>query len=71
MIELRFPCDLYSGEAVDAAVKMYAEFARAELEKTEQAFVVRLEALADQDLGLVADELANYALGATIERRDG
>ncbi|GMV14545.1 MAG: hypothetical protein HS104_42380 [Polyangiaceae bacterium] len=69
MIELRFPSDLYSGEAIDQAVKVYAEHARAELEQTPDAYVVRLHALGDASEGLVADELANYALGATIERR--
>lgn len=69
MIELRFPTDLYSGEAIDKALKVYAEHARAELEETPDAVVVRLHALGDVSEVLVADELANYALGATIERR--
>lgn len=69
MTELRFPADLYSGAAVDAALKAYAEHARAELEKTPDAWVVRVEALGDVDERLLADELANFALGATIERR--
>ncbi|MBK9001453.1 MAG: hypothetical protein IPM35_37510 [Myxococcales bacterium] len=69
MIELRFQRDLYSGDAVDQALKVYAEHARAELEETPDAYVVRLHALGGASEGLVADELANYALGATIERR--
>ena len=69
MTELRFPADLYSGPAIDAAVKVYAEHARAELEKTADVFIVRLEALGDVNEELLVDELSNYALGATIERR--
>jgi hypothetical protein len=69
VIELRFSRDLYAGEAVDAAVKAYAEHARADLTESADAFVVRLEATSDVPEPLIADELSNYALGATIERR--
>ncbi len=69
MIELRFREDLYAGEAVDAAVKLYAAWARFETEQTDGAWVVRLEPTGDVEGATLADELANYALGATIERR--
>lgn len=69
MTELRFPADLYSGPAIDFAVKTFAEHAHAELERTDEAFIVRLEAKGEISEQLIADELANFALGATIERR--
>ena len=70
MTELRFSADLYSGFAIDEAVKVYSEFARFELEKEPNEFIVRLttdenDEVDEQEL---ADELANYALGLTIER---
>ena len=69
MITLYFRIDLYSGNAVDAAVKAFAAHARAELEERPDAWVVRLEATGDENEQLLADELSNYVLGATIERR--
>ncbi len=71
MTELRFHAELYSGFAIDAAVKIYADFAACELEKTAEEYVVRLTAKGDYDEQAIADELANYALGATIEERRG
>jgi hypothetical protein len=69
MIELRFPEDLYSGEAIDAAVKVYAEWAACELERDSGSFAVRLTAKPGVPEARVADELANYALGLTIEQQ--
>lgn len=69
MIELRFAADLYSGFAIDTAVKVYADFAQCELEQTADAWVVRLTGSAAHDEQTIADELANYALGATVEER--
>lgn len=69
MIELEFHRDLYSGFAIDSAVKVYADFATCELERKDDCFVVRLTAKEGQDEAAVAAELANYALGATIEER--
>lgn len=69
MIELRFLRDLYDGEAVDAATKVYGPFADLALEESPDAWVVRLTGARGHDERAVADELANYALGATIERQ--
>jgi len=68
-MELRFNADLYSGFAVDAAVKVYEEYAEFELEKQDDAFVVRLKAGGEFTEEQVADELFNYVLGATVEER--
>jgi hypothetical protein len=69
MKELRFHADLYSGFAVDAAVETYADFASVELERAAGEYIVRLTAKGDHDEQQIADELANFALGATIEER--
>lgn len=76
MIELRFHQELYDGFAIDEAVKTYAQYASAELEKDAGSFVVKVtakpEALAggidERTIGL---ELANFALGLTIEKSRG
>jgi len=69
VIELRFREDLYSGFAIDSAVQIYADFASCELQRSAGEYVVRVSALAGQDEQTIADELANYALGASIEER--
>ncbi len=67
MITLSFPRDLYVGVAVDAAAKVYADHATIELEQTPEAYVLRVVALGEANEELIADELANYALGASVE----
>lgn len=73
MIELRFDESLYDGFAVDEAIKTYAEFASTELSREGGTFVVRLTASARAaedgiDETTLSAELANYALGLTVER---
>ena len=73
MIAIHFHHELYDGFAIDEAVKVYAPFASAELSRETAAYVVRLsandEAKAEGfDEATIAAELANYALGKTIER---
>lgn len=74
MIELRFHRELYDGFAIDEAVKAFAELASSELADDDRTWVVRMSALPAAaaegiDEPTLADELANYALGLTIERR--
>ncbi len=68
MTELRFPEALYAGPSVDEAVNAFAEHGRFELERRDGDFVVRLSAEEGVDERELADELANMALGLTIER---
>lgn len=70
MIELRFHEELYDGFAIDEAVKLYEPYASFTLERERGGFTVKLEAKADAGVeeALIAAELANYALGKTIER---
>ncbi len=72
MIELRFHQDLYDGFAIDEAVKIYGPYAAVELVREPSAYFVRLTATADAlaqgiDERTLGAELANYALGLTIE----
>jgi len=69
VIEKRFHPDLYDREAVDAAVRVYDAFGTIELEAAAEAILVRVTAKAGVDEQRLADELANYALGTTIESR--
>jgi hypothetical protein len=73
VIELRFHEELYDGFAVDEAVKTYADFLTAELVRERVGYMVRVMALPGAlkdglDEATIAAELANYALGKTIER---
>jgi hypothetical protein len=64
--ELSFDRTLYSGPALDEAVKAFDGFADFALSETAQAWVVRVEGPRERD---VARELSNYALGLTIRAR--
>jgi hypothetical protein len=69
MIEIDYSSDLYSGTAIDSAVQVYADYASFELDKTNEAYRVRITATGEFDEHTIADEFSNYALGATIEER--
>jgi hypothetical protein len=66
--ELRFHRDLYSGEAVDEAVKTWSKFADFDLRESDDHWIVQLtpkhEAAARQIIG----EFCNYVLGLTVDR---
>ena len=72
MIELRFHQELYDGFAVDEAAKVYGPYGAVELVRESDAYVVRVTVTPDTsgiDERTLAAELANYALGATIEKQ--
>ncbi len=74
MIELRFHQELYDGFAVDEAAKVYGPYGAVELVRESDAYVVRVTVASDGaapgiDERTLAAELANYALGATIEKQ--
>ncbi len=80
MIELRLHRELYDGPAVDEAAKLYREYGSVDLAEEAAYWVVRVGSAAEPagdgatdaaDLGTLAAELSNYALGLTIERRTG
>jgi len=66
--ELRFHRELYSGEAIDEAVKTWSNFAEFSLSETPEHWVVEVtpkhEAAARQIIG----EFGNYVLGLTVDR---
>jgi hypothetical protein len=75
MTELRFHKELYDGFAVDEAAKIYGAYGTMELEQQANGYIVRVTASADTiaqgiDEHALAAELANYALGKTIESAD-
>jgi hypothetical protein len=73
VIELRFHQDLYDGFAIDEAAKVYGAYGNMDLTREADAYVVRVTASADTvkqgiDEKILAAEMANYALGMTIEK---
>jgi len=72
VIELRFHHELYDGFAVDEAAKTYAEYGAMDLVREDHGYVVRVTLLPEAaaqgiDEPALAAEIANYALGKTIE----
>jgi hypothetical protein len=68
MKELCFHRELYSGEAVDAAIETLTPWARLTREPTPTHWVVRITARSPAAERRVAGELANFALGLTVRQ---
>ena len=66
-ITLRFDRSLYAGTAVDQAVKVSVRHGEFHLDAQPEAWVVRLRALRPALTRRLGHELANYALGLTIQ----
>ena len=69
MRELRFHRELYRGESVDEALKIFDRFADFERAQEDDYWVVRIGASSEAREQKIADELANYALGLTLRAR--
>jgi len=67
-IDLRFARDLYAGPAIDEAIKVFARFGEFHLSEAPDAWCLRLRALRPAMTRRLAHELANYALGLTVQR---
>jgi len=67
--EVRFHRALYRGESVDEAMKVYARFAKLTPVEEDDHWVVRIEGSSESRERKIADEIANYALGLTIQSR--
>jgi hypothetical protein len=67
VIELRFHKELYAGNAVDQAVKTYAQFGTFELDEQPHGWIVKITGNDQEREQTLALELSNYALGLTIE----
>ena len=66
--ELRFHRSLYSGEAVDQAVKAFARVAEFELEQTADHWLVRVRPHDPAHTRRLLGGLGNHALGLTVQR---
>lgn len=69
MTELRFHRELYRGESVDAAIKVYDRYAEIERAEEPAYWVVKIAASTPEREKKIANELGNYALGLTIRER--
>jgi hypothetical protein len=67
VIELRFSRELYLGTAVDEAVKEFAGLAEFELRQEDDAWIVAVRGKDDKREKKIAGELANFALGITVQ----
>ncbi len=71
MIELRFHEELYDGFAVDEAAKVYGPYGTIDLSREDGGYVVKVtgDGASGIDERTLAAELANFALGTTIEKQ--
>ena len=67
-LDLRFHRTLYAGPAVDEAVKVFARHGEFHMSEETDTWVVKLRALKPERTRRLAHELANYALGLTVQR---
>ncbi len=67
MKTLRFHREIYLGTAIDEAVETFAPYMEYELAEESEHWVVTLTAKKPALERRIAGELANYALGRTIE----
>lgn len=68
MTELRFPREVYAGEAVDEAVKVWGKFASFELTETDDHWVVKIDPKHEGAARQIIGEFGNYVLGLTVDR---
>ena len=69
MTELKFHRQVYAGEAVDEAVKVFAKFGDFELSEQADHWVVSVTANSAERERALVGELGNYALGLSAERQ--
>ena len=68
MTELRFHREIYSGQAVDQAVKTWSSFADFELSETDDHWVVKVTPKHESATAQIIGEFGNYVLGLTVDR---
>ncbi|HLT38811.1 MAG TPA: HxsD-like protein [Enhygromyxa sp.] len=66
--ELRFHREVYSGEAIDQAVKTWSNFAEFELSESDQHWIVKLTPKHEPAAARIIGEFGNYVLGLTVDR---
>ena len=67
MTELRFDKSLYAADAVATALTTYAAFAALESVEEPEATLVRVTGKSESRERRVSGEIANHALGRTIQ----
>ncbi len=65
---IRFHRSLYSREAIDEAVRAFADLATIRLTENAEDFQVHIEQPRANVAAVLADELANFALAETVAR---
>ena len=68
MTELRFPREVYAGEAIDEAIKTWSRFAEFECSESDEHWIVKLTAKHEGAARQIVGEFANYVLGLTVDR---
>lgn len=72
MKQLAFDRNLYAGESIDEATKVFADYANFDLEETDTTWVVKMSLPEDEDADALRElvgEFQNYVLGLTVQRR--
>jgi len=70
MTELQFRLSLYAPAAIDRAIEAFRSFADCERHTRDGVEIVVLTAKEGEDESLIAGELANYVLGASVDMVD-
>ena len=68
MTELRFPREVYAGEAVDEAIKTWSRFAEFELAETPEHWIVKVTPKHQDAARQIVGEFGNFVLGLTVDR---
>lgn len=66
--EVRFHRSLYAAEAVDDAVRAFADLAKLSVRANAEDILVTIESPNASIAHVIADELANFALSETVAR---
>ena len=68
MTELRFPREVYAGEAVDEAIKTWSRFAEFELAESPEHWIVKVTPKHQDAARQIVGEFGNFVLGLTVDR---
>lgn len=69
MAVLRFHYDVYSKNAIEAAIEAFGEVASSELKDAAPYFEVELSPKEDADEAELIGEFGNYVLASTIDEK--
>lgn len=66
--QVRFHRSLYAPEAIEEAVRAFADLAKLTIVHNPEDTLVLIEQAQPSVIGVIADELANFALAETVAR---